>query len=124
MQYGFEPGDSSLQFIVCIFLVGCKLKTVNFSLPYSAVGIGSFTEKIDFTTLPCNNLPAFQQTVRQMQEIELRFQTLKDLMHFKNNSEIKELRIDTYEKSLTGKFADAEVRIAVSQFKAIAMATA
>ena len=54
-----------------------------------------------------------------MQEIELRFPTLQDLMHFKQESAVKELRIDTYEKSLTGRFPETEVKTAVSQFKAM-----
>lgn len=54
-----------------------------------------------------------------MQEVELRFQSLKDMMHFKQQSEVKELRIDTSVKSLTGRFTETEVKDAVSLFKAI-----
>jgi hypothetical protein len=57
-----------------------------------------------------------------MQEIELRFQTLKDLIDFKQNASVKELRIDTAEKSLTGRFTEIEVKEAVRMFKATSFA--
>lgn len=53
-----------------------------------------------------------------MQETELRFRSLTDLMHFKQHAEVKELRIDTAEKSLTGRFSETEVKDAVTLFKA------
>jgi hypothetical protein len=53
-----------------------------------------------------------------MQEIELRFRSLADLMHFKQQSQVKELRIDTAEKSLTGRFPETEVKEAVTTLKA------
>jgi hypothetical protein len=53
-----------------------------------------------------------------MQEIELRFPSLKEMMCFKQISQVKELRIDTNEKLLTGKFPDKEVVVAKKQFKA------
>lgn len=54
-----------------------------------------------------------------MQEVELRFQSLKDMMHFKQQSQVKELRIDTSAKSLTGRFTETEVKDAVALFKAL-----
>ena len=57
-----------------------------------------------------------------MQEVELRFQSLKDLIHFKQQSDVKELRICTNEKSLTGRWTETEVKAAVSQFKATTLA--
>jgi hypothetical protein len=53
-----------------------------------------------------------------MQETVLRFRTLNDLIHFKQKAEAKELRIDTSEKSLTGRFTEGEVKEAVTLFKA------
>lgn len=53
-----------------------------------------------------------------MQEIELQFPTLKDMLYFKQITEVKELRIDTYEKLLTGKFPENEIEVAKDQFKA------
>ena len=53
-----------------------------------------------------------------MQEVELRFRSLTDLMHFKQQSQVSELRIDTAEKTLTGRFTDTEVKEAVTLFKA------
>jgi len=53
-----------------------------------------------------------------MQEIELQFPTLKDMMYFKQVSQVKELRIDTNEKLLTGKFPESEIVLAKEQFKA------
>lgn len=53
-----------------------------------------------------------------MQEVELRFRSLTDLIHFKQKAEAKELRIDTAEKSLTGRFTKVEVEEAVTLFKA------
>jgi hypothetical protein len=53
-----------------------------------------------------------------MQEVELRFPTLKDMMCFKQVSQVKELRIDTNEKLLTGKFPENEVEVAKEQFNA------
>jgi hypothetical protein len=53
-----------------------------------------------------------------MQETVLRFQTLNDLIHFKQYAEVKELRIDTAEKSLTGRFTETDLQTAVEQFKA------
>jgi hypothetical protein len=61
----------------------------------------------------------FPKKPKQMQDIELRFSSLKDLMQFKQLSQVKELRIDTNEKSLTGKFSETELIEAVKQFKAI-----
>lgn len=58
-----------------------------------------------------------------MQEIELRFRSLTDLMHFKQKAQVKELRIDTAEKSLTGRFSETEVKAAVTLFKAITLAS-
>jgi hypothetical protein len=53
-----------------------------------------------------------------MQETVLRFRTLNDLIDFKQKAEAKELRIDTAEKSLTGRFTEVEVKEAVTLFKA------
>ena len=53
-----------------------------------------------------------------MQEIELRFRSLTDLIHFKQQSQVTELRIDTAEKTLTGRFTDTEVKEALTLFKA------
>ena len=53
-----------------------------------------------------------------MQEVELRFPTLKDMMSFKQVSQVKELRIDTNERLLTGKFPESEVVVAKEQFNA------
>ena len=54
-----------------------------------------------------------------MQETELRFKTLKELMLFKQHSAVQELRIDTNSKSLTGRFTESEVETAVTLFKAV-----
>ncbi len=53
-----------------------------------------------------------------MQDIELRFPTLKVLIAFKQQTQVKDLRIDTIAKSLTGKFSDEEVFAAKRLFKA------
>lgn len=53
-----------------------------------------------------------------MQEVELRFPTLKEMMYFKQYSQVTELRIDTNEKILIGRFPDDEVLVAKEQFKA------
>ena len=53
-----------------------------------------------------------------MQDIELRFPSLKVLIAFKQLSQVKDLRIDTLVNSLTGKFPDDEVVAAIRQFKA------
>lgn len=53
-----------------------------------------------------------------MQEKQLWFPTLKDMMNFKQVSEVKELRIDTYEKLLIGRFPETEVDVAKRDFKA------
>lgn len=53
-----------------------------------------------------------------MQEVELHFPSLKEMMNFKQVSEVKELRIDTDRKLLTGKFPANEVTVAKEQFKA------
>ena len=53
-----------------------------------------------------------------MHDIELRFPSLKDLISFKQQSQVKELRIDTVEKSLTAKFPQEEVLTAMRLFKA------
>ncbi|HEU4904385.1 MAG TPA: hypothetical protein VFT06_16375 [Flavisolibacter sp.] len=53
-----------------------------------------------------------------MQEVELRFPTLKEMMYFKQFSQVKELRIDTNEKILIGCFPEDEVSVAKEQFKA------
>ena len=53
-----------------------------------------------------------------MQDIELRFPSLKNLIAFKQQSQVKDLRIDTATKSLTGKFSDGEVLTATRLFKA------
>jgi hypothetical protein len=53
-----------------------------------------------------------------MQDIELRFPTLKVLIAFKQQSQVTDLRIDTVAKTLTGKFSDFEVVTATRQFKA------
>ena len=57
-----------------------------------------------------------------MRETELRFLSLQDLIQFKQLTAAKEFRIDMAEKSLTGKFTDAEVRDAVQMFRAIKVA--
>ena len=54
-----------------------------------------------------------------MQEVELHFQSLKDLMHFRQQAQAKEVRIDTAVKSLTGRFTETEVQEAVTLYKAI-----
>ncbi|MDQ3279092.1 MAG: hypothetical protein M3Q06_12255 [Bacteroidota bacterium] len=53
-----------------------------------------------------------------MQDIELRFPSLQVLILFKQQSGVKELRIDTFEKTLTGKFPEGEVVTAIRMFKA------
>lgn len=53
-----------------------------------------------------------------MQDIELRFPTLKILIAFKQQSQVNDLRIDTIAKTLTGKFPDEEVLTAKRVFKA------
>lgn len=53
-----------------------------------------------------------------MEDIELRFPSLKVLISFKRQSQIKELRIDTFEKTLTGKFPEAEITTATRVFQA------
>lgn len=53
-----------------------------------------------------------------MQEKELRFRTLKDLIEFKQQVNAKELRIDTNDKLLTGQFTETEVEEAVRVYKA------
>lgn len=53
-----------------------------------------------------------------MQEVELRFRSLTDLIHFKQQSQVTELRIDTAEKTLTGRFTEIEVKEALTLFKA------
>ena len=53
-----------------------------------------------------------------MQDIELRFPSLKVLISFKQQSQVKDLRIDTFEKTLTGKFSEGEVMTAIRIFKA------
>jgi hypothetical protein len=84
----------------------------------SAGQFACFTENWCFPSL---FLPKFllPKKPKQMQDIELRFSSLKDLMQFKQLSQVKELRIDTNEKSLTGKFSETELIEAVKQFKAI-----
>lgn len=54
-----------------------------------------------------------------MQDTELRFPSLQNMMAFKQQSQVQALRIDTNEKSLTGRFTEGEVALAVSAFKAI-----
>lgn len=53
-----------------------------------------------------------------MQEVELRFPTLKEMMYFKQYSQVTELRIDTNEKILIGCFPEDEISVAKEQFKA------
>jgi hypothetical protein len=53
-----------------------------------------------------------------MQEVELRFRSLTDLINFKQQLQASELRIDTAEKTLTGRFTDTEVKEALTLFKA------
>lgn len=53
-----------------------------------------------------------------MQDIELRFPSLKELIAFKQQLQERDLRIDTVAKSLTGKFSDSEVFTAMRLFKA------
>lgn len=53
-----------------------------------------------------------------MQDINLRFPSLKVLILFKQQSQVKELRIDTYEKTLTGRFPESEVQTAIGIYKA------
>lgn len=53
-----------------------------------------------------------------MQEIELRFPSLKELIAFKQQLQESDLRIDTVEKSLIGNFSDSEVFTAIRLFKA------
>jgi hypothetical protein len=53
-----------------------------------------------------------------MQETVLRFRSLTDLINFKQQSQVKDLRIDTAEKSLTGRFTETEVKDAITTFKA------
>jgi hypothetical protein len=60
----------------------------------------------------------FKKMTYVMHEIELRFPSLKDLISFKQQSQVKDLRIDTVEKSLTGKFPQEEVLTAMRLFKA------
>lgn len=54
-----------------------------------------------------------------MQETELRFPSLKTMMQFKQQSGVKELRLDTNDKSLTGRFSEEEITQAVKSFKGI-----
>lgn len=53
-----------------------------------------------------------------MQEIELRFPSLKELIAFKQQLKESDLRIDTVAKSLIGNFSDSEVFTAKRLFKA------
>lgn len=53
-----------------------------------------------------------------MQETILRFQSLKDLISFKQQTMIQDLRIDTAERSLTGRFPENDLNTAVTVFKA------
>ncbi|MBB1284802.1 hypothetical protein HRH25_10505 [Flavisolibacter sp. BT320] len=53
-----------------------------------------------------------------MQDIELRFPSLKELIAFKQQMQEMDLRIDTVAKSLTGNFSDSEVLTAIRLFKA------
>ena len=53
-----------------------------------------------------------------MQEIELRFPSLKELIAFKQQLQESDLRIDTVAKSLIGNFSDSEVFTAKRLFKA------
>lgn len=53
-----------------------------------------------------------------MQDIELRFPSLKELIAFKQQLQERDLRIDTVTKTLTGDFSDSEVFTAKRLFKA------
>lgn len=53
-----------------------------------------------------------------MQDTELYFPSLKNLIAFKQQSQVKDLRIDTYQKSLTGQFPESEVMLAIRTYKA------
>lgn len=73
--------------------------------------------------MPVQNHPAptftpFLKIRYVIQDIELRFPTLKVLIAFKQQSQVTELRIDTIAKSLTGKFPEEEVFAAKRLFKA------
>lgn len=77
----------------------------------------AFAENVLQTHLLPATLPVYEKSCT-MQEVELRFPTLKDMMSFKQLSQVKELRIDTNERLLTGKFPESEVVVAKEQFKA------
>lgn len=53
-----------------------------------------------------------------MKEVKLHFPSLSSLMHFKMLSSVQDLRIDTAERSLTGRFSSIEVTVAQQLFRA------
>lgn len=76
------------------------------------------TKKMAAQYLPAPTFTPFLKIRYVMQDIELRFPTLKILIAFKQQSQVNDLRIDTIAKTLTGKFPDEEVLTAKRVFKA------